>query len=374
MKLKFFLLFLLFASQLSKAQDPWEINIITCAPGPAIYSVFGHSAIHIINHDTGLDQIYDFGTFDFDTPNFAYQFLKGRLKYHLSIRNTERFNFAYTYENRLLTAQRLDLPHAQKVQIVERLRELYKPENRYYYYSFLEKDCSTDLRDLLQYVGVDFSEGMLGKSKRDQVNEYLASIPWLRLGVNLILGRQLDAESSRFESTFLPDYLKFEIGEATFEGKPLVMSESDLNRVIEHSESSIFKSISPLLVFTILLLIALFWLPKAVKMLLSALIGLSGLLILVIWLFSDHPEVKNNLNLLWCNPLYLLYVPLILRNSKTRILAFFLLFGLTLTAISWLVNWQSFDISIAPLLLLLTWLNFKVINPSTQMRKAVTSG
>ena len=360
MKLKLILLLFIGSATLLKAQnDRLEISIITCAPGAELYSVFGHSAIHVVNHDTGVDRIFDFGTFDFDTPNFAYRFIKGRLKYHLSIRDPEKFRFAYTYENRLLIEQRLDLPYAQKEQIVQRLLELYKPENRYYYYSFLEKDCSTDLRDLLEHVGVEFSREMLGKSKREQVNEYLQSRPWLKLGVNLILGRQLDVEASRFESTFLPDYLKREIDAATFQGKPLVASEMALNRVLATEEGGFMNYFSPLLILSILFLLSVFWFPKAVKVFWTSFIGLGGLLVLAIWLFSDHPEVKNNLNLLWCNPLYLLYIPLIIKNTASRLLPFILLSGLTICTISWLVGWQSFDIGIIPLLLLLAMINLK---------------
>jgi len=359
MRLKFLLLFFLITGFVAKAQDPLEISIITCAPGPEIYSVFGHSAIHVVNHDTGLDQIFDFGTFDFDTPNFAYRFLKGRLKYHLSIRNTEKFVFSYTYENRLLIEQKLDLPFAQKEQIIQRLLELYRPENRYYYYSFLEKDCSTDLRDLLQHVGVTFSEEMLGKSKRDQVNEYMADTPWLRFGVNLILGRQLDVESSRFESTFLPDYLKTEIDEARFEGKPIVGSQTNMNTVVEGPGPGIFKTLSPLVIISLLLLLSLFWFPRAMKFILSLVVGMSGLLILTLWVFSDHPEMKSNLNLLWCNPLYLLYIPLLIRKHSHKLLSKILLSTSLLAGLLWLIGVQSFDLGVLPLLLLLVWLNFK---------------
>ena len=359
MKLRLILFLCLIGGQLSKAQDPLEISIITCAPGPEIYSVFGHSAIHIVNHDTGLDQIFDFGTFDFDTPNFGYRFLKGRLKYHLSIRNTERFIFAYTYENRLLTEQKLNLPFAQKEQIIQRLLELYRPENRYYYYSFLNKDCSTDLRDLLEHVGVEFSDEMLGKTKREQIAEYMTDTPWLGLGVNLILGRQLDVESSRYESTFLPDYLKTEIDEAVYLDQPIVGSEILLNEVVEGPRAGIFKTLSPLVVFIALLLISIFWFPKGLKLLWSLVIGLGGLLILIVWLFSDHPEVKNNLNLLWCNPLYLLYIPLFIRNRSHKLLSQVLIGFTLLAGILWLFGVQSFDMAVLPLLALLTWLNFK---------------
>ena len=357
----FVILVKLLCLQLALANDPLEISILTCAPGEPIYSVFGHSAIRVIDREKGIDHIYDFGTFDFDTPNFSYKFLKGKLKYQLSIRNTERFIQAYSLEGRSVIEQKLNLSMEQKRQVVAQLQYLYRPENRYYYYSFLEKDCSTDLRDLLSHVGVEFSNKSYGATKRDLINSYLAEKYWMRLGVNLIMGTDLDAEASHFQSMFLPNYLMDELTATKFKGENLVRSESQLNEVSPPVNHPLAIFVSPVVVFSLMLLILIIKPSKWLFFTLALAVGLTGLIILALWLFSGHPELKSNFNLLWCNPLYLLYLPMIFRNRVSKWLTWTLLSTVALAALVWLFQWQSFDIGVLPLLLILGLFNLKAL-------------
>lgn len=359
MKLISLILSLIAFSHLSSANDNLKISILTCSPGEEVYSVFGHSAIRIVNQEKQIDKIYDFGTFDFSTPNFAYKFLKGKLRYHLSIRNTENFIRSYTAENRTLTEQELNLTEAEKMQLIDRLEFLYKPENRYYFYSFLEKDCSTDLRDLLSFIGVSFSDQTLKYSKRDLLNSYLIEKPWTRLGINLILGMSLDEKSSHFQSMFLPKYLQHEVGNTSFHNLELVKEERSLNSVVIESKTGFKKFLSPLVVFSFLLIVFLFWTAKPMKLLFCLVTGVIGLMMVALWLFSEHPELKSNLNILWCNPLYLLYIPLFLRNKHSKFLTLVLSTTLIISTVVWIFNFQAFDISVIPILMILGLINFR---------------
>ena len=366
--MKRILLLLLLFHQMCYANDNLEISILTCAPGDEVYSIFGHSAIRILDKENQIDKIYDFGTFDFDTPNFAYKFLKGKLKYHLSVRNTNQFIRAYTYENRAILEQQLHLSELEKGQIVDKLDFLYQPENRYYFYSFLEKDCSTDLRDLLTLVGVKFSGELLQQSKRDLINSYLTEKPWIKLGVNIILGQGLDEMSSRFQSMFLPKYLKKEIELATLRNASLVKSEQKLNEIkTNQSTNKAIKFFSPIVIFLILLLLYVIGFQKAISLLLFLGIGINGLIITFLWGFSGHEEVTNNLNILWCNPFYLLAIPMLLKNKSNRILAIVLTISLVLALISWTLGIQCLDRSIIPVLIILGLINYNEIKKLTTL-------
>lgn len=358
--MKYILLVLLLLPQIACANDTLEISILTCSPGNESYSIFGHSAIRILDKENQIDKIYDFGGFDFDTPNFVYKFLKGKLKYHLSVRNTTRFIRAYTYENRKVIEQQLYLTELEKRQIVDQLNVLYQPENRYYFYSFSEKNCSTDLRDLLILVGVKFSNQQLPESKRDLINTYLKEKPWIRLGVNIVLGQKLDAKSSRFQSMFLPKYLQEEVRQSFLHNAELVKSEQTLNSVKPtKNESKAIKLFSPIIIFSILLLVYVVGFQKPIQLLLFSGIGICGLIITTLWFFSGHEEVTNNLNVLWCNPLYLLSIPLLLKNKSNPILTIIQTVGLVLAMVIWVFKVQCFDISIISLLLILALSHYK---------------
>ena len=62
-----------------------RISLITAEPGKELYTSFGHSAIRVYDPATGLDLVYNYGTFDFDAPGFYPNFLRGKLNYSLSV-------------------------------------------------------------------------------------------------------------------------------------------------------------------------------------------------------------------------------------------------------------------------------------------------
>ena len=84
----------------AKAQF-YEISLLTCDPGDQLYSSFGHSAIRVREIGSeGRDMVFNFGTFDFDTPNFYGKFATGKLNYMLSVTTYDRFIIEYDYYKR----------------------------------------------------------------------------------------------------------------------------------------------------------------------------------------------------------------------------------------------------------------------------------
>ena len=60
--------------------DNTQFSILTCDPGNEIYSLFGHSGLRIKNSDENIDQVVNWGLFEFsdDQFQFGYDFAKGR--------------------------------------------------------------------------------------------------------------------------------------------------------------------------------------------------------------------------------------------------------------------------------------------------------
>ena len=87
MKTFLFTLILLFSFIQLNAQQlspKATVSVVTCGPGSELYSAFGHSAFRVFDPILGLDKIYNYGTFDFNAPNFYLNFAKGKLIYLLS--------------------------------------------------------------------------------------------------------------------------------------------------------------------------------------------------------------------------------------------------------------------------------------------------
>ena len=73
------------ASQLPRLSDGAQVSLITYTPGAELYQAFGHSAIRVRDDFLGMDRLYNFGVFDFETPNFYVKFAHGDLCYQLAV-------------------------------------------------------------------------------------------------------------------------------------------------------------------------------------------------------------------------------------------------------------------------------------------------
>ena len=51
------------------ATDSIQFSLLTCAPGNEIYALFGHTAIHYQNFSRGVDLVFNYGMFSFNTPH-----------------------------------------------------------------------------------------------------------------------------------------------------------------------------------------------------------------------------------------------------------------------------------------------------------------
>ena len=71
---------------------PQKSLLLLQGPGAVLYEKFGHSAIRIIDPNLNIDLIYNYGIFDFNTPNFYTNFAKGKMYYLLA-----KYDFKYFY-------------------------------------------------------------------------------------------------------------------------------------------------------------------------------------------------------------------------------------------------------------------------------------
>ena len=132
------LVLLLFGRYASAQETPsaLRISLVTCSPGSELYSVFGHNALRIVDSAAGTDIAYNFGTFNFDDPDFYTKFVRGKLMYFLSQENFTDFLYAYNYFKRGVSEQVLNLTDTEKKAIQKALFENLSEENRYYKYDF----------------------------------------------------------------------------------------------------------------------------------------------------------------------------------------------------------------------------------------------
>ncbi len=288
--------------------DSLEASLLTILPGDELYSTFGHSAIRIKDLQNGHDLVFNYGTFNFNTPYFYLKFPLGRLYYMLSIEPFEDFMFSVKHENRTVIEQKINLPKAQKVVLLSMLLDNYKPQNRYYRYKFFTDNCATRVRDVLDMIVVDpyfalHTRVDSGKTFRELYRPYLMHKPWTLFGIELLMGPFADRKA-RSDALFLPQKLRESLRTTVFYYRPVVSSETVIYEGTYHKPRSTW--FTPLMAMILLLLtciaVEFTGAKKIFDKILFVVLGFLGLMILFFSLFSYHIELQKNIIILLLFP------------------------------------------------------------------------
>ena len=353
----------------SQSGNDTLVYLLTCGTGTETYSIYGHSAIRVIYPEKNLDLVYNWGVFDFETPNFAWKFAKGRLDYMLSVESMQSFIQAYFYEKRYVQSQKLNLTNSEISKLISLINENLKPENIKYRYDFFYDDCSTRIRDLIEKsVGekVLYPPEARGKSPtfRDMVGKYQDPFPWLKFGVDLIMGSSSDKASSFRDRMFLPIDLQKELSESVINRNGKMTPLLQNPELILNFDPPVIRQkilMTPAFIFTALFIIILImsamikerkiikWFDIIIFSLFSILAGM----MLFFNFFTDHAQMRLNLNIIWLNPVIIICLILIIIGKPGIVLFRLLFFILTAFLIIHFVLPQSFNIGILPLLLIL---------------------
>jgi len=355
----------------AKAQF-WEVSLLTADPGTELYSSFGHSAIRMreIGPD-GRDLVFNFGTFDFDTPNFYGKFATGKLNYMLSVATYDRFIIEYDYYKRGLREQVLDLNQDQKDFLLQHLDAQYDPARRFYKYDFFYNNCATKIRDAFDIAMGEqlvWSDSIAEeKTFRNLIDEFVLPLPWADFGIDLALGAVIDRPATELEKQFLPTYMEQAFANATIVengvSRPLVkQSRVLLDYPKENAQQSL---LNPSVVFWLLAVVfaalTLYGfkkgkLMKGLDIALFGTVGILGVVVTFLWFFTDHSATAWNWNILWAFPGHLVLVWGLVARPNANWISSYLLFVLGATVVVlllWMFGVQSFSPALVPILLLL---------------------
>jgi hypothetical protein len=299
------------------------VSVLTCAPGSETYALFGHSALRITDPLRGLDQVYNYGTFDFETPYFYWRFMRGDLRYFLSVSSFASFLAAYQQENRLVSEQVLALQPPETQRLYNHLETTLHSSARFYRYQFFADNCTTRLWQDIQAsvetpIHVDSTYARPPRTYRQLLAPYLAPAPWVNLGMNLGLGWPADRATTFRQQVFLPVVLQETLQHTSRAHAPFAAAAHPLFSVfaLPVTPPAWGTPTQCLLVSGLLLLLAQ-GLPqrydlirRSIRFALLASAGLVGCLLLGLMLFSLHTPVQLNYQLLWLLPTHLgLVVP-----------------------------------------------------------------
>ena len=372
MKKVFFLLFFSFYLIPAFSQDSCSLRItlLTCAPGEELYSTFGHTALRVQDSITGIDAVYNYGTFEFGS-GFYSKFIRGKLLYSLSIENFQDFLYTYQLESRSIVEQELQVSCEEKQRLYTALQINALEQNRHYHYDFLFDNCTTRARDIVARntnAPVIFKNVLPAARPtfRDLIHSYLnkGNEHWSKLGIDILLGVKLDKKVSNQQAMFLPDWLMKGFDSAIVNSHPLVTPPQPVLQMPSSlSEASLF---TPGVIFSLLLVLIVAlsfvktkWARTTLNIfdfLFFFILGLAGLLLLFMWFGTDHTVCRDNFNLLWALPPHVVMAFVIHKNSGWIKSYFTVVFWISIAlAVAWFFLPQQLNNALIPVLLLIIY-------------------
>lgn len=354
-----------------KLSDNATISVMTLGPHHEVsFLGFGHSAFRVHDPQKGIDYAFNYGIFDFDRPGFVLNFALGNNIYMLGVQDYQLFQDSYIEDNRYVHEQVLDLTSQQKQKIFDYLVWNAAPENREYLYDYFYDNCATRIRDVVvttlgDDVNFDGSYIKTDYSIRELAGSYLKPFPWLDLGIDLCLGLPMDKKASPYEYMFLPDYIESGFDHATVKNDSTTVPIVKEKRIIYSQKPVEYNTFltHPMLVFGLLLLVALaisvkdFYTKRLSNWFDAVVFGLTGVigvLLLLLWFFTDHKAAAYNFNLLWALPTHLVAV-MLLRKSKKWLIKYFLFVFLLegFVLLFWWALPQQLNTSLVPVVIIL---------------------
>ncbi len=314
-----------------------EVSILTVDTGLASHELYGHTGLRIKDLAAGLDIVYNYGFFDFETPNFVAKFVKGDLQYFVATHSYAQFEYGYRIDERSIYEQVLEISFEEKQELYKRLNSSLFNDDKFYTYKFIDRNCTTKVIDKLNEVleKAPVSNKSKPQSYRDILNNtYLEHDYFTQLGIHLIFGTKVDQDAT---TLFLPLELRDALNKTTYKGKPLVSENRTLFKSSKGKPNFDFtNSIYLIIVFLTLIVVANNKIITSVYLLLA---GLIGLFLIAVGFYSFHQEVHWNYNAVLFNPLFFVLVYYLWKNNALKIVLYTkILIGFQLLYLLYLLN------------------------------------
>ena len=348
----------IYANELEN-KNRYKISILSIGEGPSLVDAFGHTAIRVKDAQLKNDIVFNFGVYDFNSPNFYSNFVKGRPEYKLAIQNYSNLIQNYIRQKRYIVEHQLNLDQNSTKIIIDLLVE--KLNDPYYIYDYFRDNCTTRAADIvIDKTNNKFKDDKLESEAiltyRDIIHRKINENSWAALGIDLCLGAIIDKKINTRETFFLPENLM----------NYLDLYEGDIikRNIIYSPESEISyreNLPSPLLINLILSLIIVAitifnfksnkW-NKSLDSLIFLISGSIGILIIYLWFFSNHFAGAQNFNFLWAFPLNFALIFAIYKNKipnwsigyiKLLIILIILLF------LHWTTGVQKYNLTLLPI-------------------------
>jgi hypothetical protein len=306
-----FFLFLFLTINVSFAQNlllskEAKVSVLTCGTGNESYSLFGHTAIRISDPFNNIDVVYNYGAFDFNTPNFVLKFIKGDLQYFAVAHSYADFVNEYQYDRRSVYEQELNIPYALKQKLFDNLNTSLASGESHYTYKFIDKNCTSMVVDI---INTTLDTTAIVKNADTDITYRTILFPYFdnhfyeKLGTSIIFGKKVDGLGTQI---FLPFELQKSLKKVIYKNHPLAKENKTILEFSKEVPGSWWNNVYTYLLF-LAFIIGINKKPVAAFYL--TIMALLGLFFVFTGFYSFHKELAYNYNILLFNPtlLSLLY-------------------------------------------------------------------
>ena len=348
----------IYANELEN-KNRYKMSILSIGEGPSLVDAFGHTAIRVKDEELKNDVVFNFGVYNFNSPNFYSNFVKGRPEYKLGVQNYYNLTQNYVRQKRYIVEHQLNLDQNSIKIIIDLLVE--KLNDPYYIYDYFRDNCTTRAADIvIDKTNNKFKDDKLESedivSYRELIHGKINENSWAALGIDLCLGAIIDKKIKTRETFFLPENLM----------NYLDLYEGDIikKNIIYRPESTISyrENIpSPLIINLILSLIIVAvtifnfkrnkW-NKSLDTLIFLISGSIGVLIIYLWFFSNHFAGAQNFNFLWAFPFnFALIFAIYKRKIPNWSIGFIklLIIMIILLFLHWSTGVQKYNLTLLPI-------------------------
>ena len=348
----------IYANELEN-KNRYKISILSIGEGPSLVDAFGHTAIRVKDAQLKNDIVFNFGVYDFNSPNFYSNFVKGRPEYKLGIQNYNNLIQNYIRQKRYIVEHQLNLDQNSTKIIIDLLVE--KLNDPYYIYDYFRDNCTTRAADIvIDKTNNKFKDDKLESEAiltyRDLIHRKINENSWAALGIDLCLGAIIDKKINTRETFFLPEnlmnYLDLYEGD-TIKRNIIYSPESK----ISYQENLPSPLLINIILSLIIVVITIFnfksnkW-NKSLDTLIFLISGSIGILVIYLWFFSNHFAGAQNFNFLWAFPFNFALIFAIYKNKipnwfigyiKLLIILIILLF------LHWITGVQKYNLTLLPI-------------------------
>ncbi|MFV5686377.1 DUF4105 domain-containing protein [Flavobacterium sp. GB2R13] len=304
-----------------------KVSVLTCGTGNESYSLFGHTAIRINDPYNNIDVVYNYGAFDFNTPNFVLKFIKGDLQYFAVAHPYADFINEYNYEKRSVYEQELNIPENLKQKLFDNLNTSLASGDSHYTYKFIDKNCTSMVVDIinktLDTVAI-VKNADTDITYRTILYPYFDNHFYEKLGTSIIFGKKVDGLGTQI---FLPFELQKSLKKVSFQNHPLAPENKTIIEFDEEIPGSWWNNW-----YTYVILLGFIALinKKSINLFYLTMMALLGLFFVFVGFYSYHLELGYNYNVLLFNPtlLGLLYFYATKNKKGIYNLAIFNIFSL----------------------------------------------